>query len=74
MRVKIENYTIMTMSTADRKALMDDMRSFDEPMPSVGIFWYDSEEHTLFGVHKKEMTPKMEEVWAPKRIVHTCFS
>ena len=23
------------------KEQMDDMRSFAEPMPSVGIFWYD---------------------------------
>ncbi len=34
------------------KAQMDDMRSFDEPMPSVDISWYDLEDHTLFGVHK----------------------
>lgn len=39
-------------------AQMEDMRSFDEPMPSVGIFWYDPEEHTLFGVRKKELTPR----------------
>ncbi len=40
---------------------MADMKSFDEPMPSVGIFWYDPEEHDFFGVYKKELTPKMVE-------------
>ena len=41
--------------------MMKDMKSFDEPMPSVGIFWYDPEEHDFFGVYKKELTPKMIE-------------
>ncbi len=45
---------------------MDDMRSFDEPMPSVGIFWYDPEDHTLFGVRKKELTPREVEEAAEK--------
>ena len=49
------------------KAQMDDMRSFDEPMPSVGIFWYDLEDHTLFGVRKKELTPREVEEAAVKR-------
>ena len=40
---------------------MADMRSFDEQMPSVGIFWYAPEEHDFFGVYKKELTPKMVE-------------
>ena len=40
---------------------MEDMKSFDEQMPCVGIFWYDPEEHNFFGVHKKELTPKMVE-------------
>ena len=40
---------------------MADMASFDEQMPCVGIFWYDPEEHNFFGVHKKEITPKMVE-------------
>ena len=40
---------------------MADMKSFDEPMPSVGIFWYDQEAHDFFGVYKKELTPKMVE-------------
>ena len=48
------------------KAQMDDMRSFDEAMPSVGIFWYDPEDHTLFGVRKKELTPREVEEAAEK--------
>ena len=40
---------------------MADMKSFDEPMPAVGIFWYDQEAHDFFGVYKKELTPKMVE-------------
>lgn len=49
----------MTILTEEkRKAQMDDMKSFDEPMPAVGIFWYDPKDHTLFGVRKKEITPR----------------
>ena len=29
------------LSDQDRKAQMADMKSFDEQMPCVGIFWYD---------------------------------
>lgn len=47
---------------------MADMKSFDEPMPAVGIFWYDQEEHDFFGVYKKELTPKMVEDAAAKGI------
>lgn len=39
-------------------ALMDDMRLFEDQMPSVGIFWYDTMNHNLFGVHKKELTQR----------------
>ena len=42
----------------EHKAQMDDMKSFDEQMPCVGIFWYDPDDHTLFGVRKKELTPR----------------
>ena len=45
----------------DHKAQMEDMRSFDEQMPCVGIFWYDPKDHALFGVRKKELTPLMVE-------------
>lgn len=42
---------------------MADMASFDEEMPSVGIFWYDVQDHSLFGVQKEQVTPKrIEEV------------
>ena len=37
------------------------MASFDEQMPCVGIFWYDPEEHSFFGVHKRKITPRMVE-------------
>ena len=49
------------LSHSEKEAVMADMKSFDEPMPSVGIFWYDPEEHDFFGVYKKELTPKMVE-------------
>ena len=29
----------------ERAAQMADMKSFDEPMPAVGIFWYDPQDH-----------------------------
>lgn len=40
---------------------MKDMKSFDEPMPAVGIFWYDPQKHDFGGIYKKELTPKMVE-------------
>ena len=54
------------LSDQERQAQMDDMRSFDEQMPCVGIFWYDMEEHVLFGVRKKELTPREVEEAAEK--------
>ena len=50
-----------TLSHKEKEAIMKDMKSFDEPMPAVGIFWYDAEAHDFFGVYKKELTPKMVE-------------
>ena len=50
-----------TLSHSEKEAMMADMKSFDEPMPAVGIFWYDPQEHDFFGVYKKELTPKMVE-------------
>ena len=47
---------------------MEDMASFDEQMPCVGIFWYDPEDHVLFGVRKKEVTPAMAEEAALKGV------
>ena len=55
-----------TLSHKEKEAIMKDMKSFDEPMPAVGIFWYDPEEHDFFGVYKKELTPKMVEEAAEK--------
>ena len=49
------------LSPSEKEKIMADMKSFDEPMPSVGIFWYDQEAHDFFGVYKKELTPKMVE-------------
>ena len=45
------------------------MKSFDEQMPCIGIFWYDPEEHALYDVHKKELTPGMIEN-AAKNDIH----
>lgn len=45
---------------------MESMEAFDEQMPCVGIFWYDSDSHSFFGVRKKELTPKMVEEAAEK--------
>ena len=54
------------LSDKDHKAQMEDMKSFDEQMPCVGIFWYDPQDNTLFGVRKKELTPQMVEEAAEK--------
>lgn len=43
---------------------MADMASFDEEMPSVGIFWYDEQDHSFFGVYKEQVTPKRIEEMA----------
>lgn len=55
-----------TLDKEQHKAQMDDMASFDEQMPSVGIFWYDPQDHALFGVRKKEITPREVEEAAVK--------
>ena len=54
------------LNDKEHKAQMEDMASFDEQMPCVGIFWYDPEDNTLFGVRKKELTPQMVEEAAEK--------
>ena len=46
------------LNDQDHAAQMADMKRYDEQMPSVGIFWYDPEDHSLFGVRKKELTPR----------------
>jgi len=43
---------------AARAALMADLRnSCSGQLPSVGIFWYNPEEHVLYGVRKEELSP-----------------
>ena len=54
------------LSDKDRAAQMESMKAFDEQMPCVGIFWYDMQDHSFFGVCKKELTPKMVEEAAEK--------
>ena len=49
------------LSDKEHNVQMEEMKSFDEQMPCVGIFWYDPEDNTLFGVRKKELTPQMVE-------------
>lgn len=51
------------------------MKSFDEPMPQVGFFCFDTEKHQLHHVHKQELTPKRIEEFAAQGIrkisIHT---
>ena len=54
------------LTDQERTAQMNDMRSFDEQMPCVGIFWYDPADCSFFGVRKKEITPQMVEAAAEK--------
>ena len=54
------------LTEKEHEAQMASMREFDEQMPCVGIFWYDLEDHSFFGVRKKELTPKMVEEAAEK--------
>ena len=54
------------LTDKERTAQMNDMRSFDEQMPCVGIFWYDPADRSFFGVRKKEITPQMVEASAEK--------
>ena len=56
------------LSDKEHNAQMADMASFDEQMPCIGIFWYDPQEHSFFGVHKKEITPRMVEEAAEKGV------
>ena len=54
------------LTDEEHKKQMADMKAFDEQMPCIGIFWYDPEDKSLFGVRKKEITPKMVEEAADK--------
>ena len=48
------------LTDQERTAQMNDMRSFDEQMPCVGIFWYDPADRSF------EITPQMVEKAAEK--------
>lgn len=37
-----------TLTPEQKEAQMASMKSFDEEMPSVGIFWYAPQEHEFF--------------------------
>ena len=57
------------MTQLDKKshdAQIADMSNFDAQMPCIGIFWYDMEDKSFFGVGKSELTPKMVEEAAEK--------
>lgn len=54
------------MSEKEIQQQMDAMRALKEPMPQVGIFWFDLNDHTFFGVRKQELTPKQVEEAADK--------
>ena len=57
----------MTQLTEEQHNMqMESMKAFDTQMPCVGIFWYDEDSKSLFGVRKKELTPKMVEEAADK--------
>ncbi len=49
------------LNDKDRAAQMADMKSFNEPMPSVGSFSFDPVQKSLFNVRKMELTPQMIE-------------
>jgi hypothetical protein len=56
------------LSDKDHKAQMADMKTFDEQMPCVGVFWYDPDKHVLFRVQKRELTPREIEETAERGI------
>lgn len=62
------------LSEKAHNAQMADMKAFDEQMPCVGIFWYDTKEHQFFGVHKKEPTPREVEEAAKNGIYNIEYS
>ena len=62
----MEGFAMNQLTDQERTAQINDMRSFDEQMPCVGIFWYDPANRCFFDVRKKEITPLMVEVAAEK--------
>lgn len=59
---------LIQLSNKNYDAQMVDMKIFDETIPSVGIFWYDPQEHSFFGEHRKEITPRKVEEAAEKGV------
>ena len=51
----------MQLTEQEHNLQMADMKQYDEEMPCIGIFWYDTEEKDFFGVCKSELTPKQVE-------------
>lgn len=50
-------HSLKDSDPAARAALMADLRSnCSGQLPLVGIFWYDSASHSLFGARKQEVT------------------
>lgn len=37
------------LTESEHKAQMSDIAQFDKQMPYVGTFWYDKEEHNIYG-------------------------
>ncbi len=54
------------LTNEEHQEQMKAMQAFDEQMPCIGIFWYDPDEKSFFGVHKRELTPKTVEEAAEK--------
>lgn len=47
-------------------AFLTDIERYDEPLPAVGIFWFDPQELCLFGVYKQPVNTKIIEAAAEK--------
>lgn len=56
------------LTDKERTAQMNDMRSFDEQMPCVGIFWYDPADRIFFGVRGESSRKYPPLAWGPFRM------
>lgn len=56
------------LSEQDHNLQIESMKAFEEQLPCVGIFWYDTADNSLFGVRKQELSPKEVEEAADKGI------
>lgn len=52
---------------------MENMHSFEEQIPCVGVSQFDPFGHRLFGVRKSEATPKMVEEMAKEGNSCICY-